>query len=94
MAQVTNYDLLKYSRSYSPDDPARFSHQPTSSDSEWQHFANPKLQLLLSNASPLLSANVKIIWDSVQQETNGILVCRTLINRVAFVTPNDRKTST
>ncbi|KAF8497656.1 hypothetical protein JB92DRAFT_3146650 [Gautieria morchelliformis] len=65
MTAQANYALLKYSRSYSSDDPARFSHQPTSSDHEWQHFSNPKLQLSLKNATPsgpFRSARVKIVW--------------------------------
>ena len=100
MAQAINYVLLKYSRSYSSDDPARFSNQPTSSDSEWQHFANPKLQLLLDDGSR--SANVKITWapvgnglQHVQQENIAVLVCAAQApGRVAFLTPNYRKIST
>lgn len=87
MAIQVNYDLLKYSRSYSSDDPARFSNQLTSCDSEWQHFTNPKLQLFLEGTSPdadgfFRSAKVKIIWvpgesrlQHAQHETAVVFVC-------------------
>lgn len=84
MATQVIYDILKYSRSYPSEDPARFSTQPTSYDTEWQHFSNAKLQLCLDDASPegyFRSAKVTILWvpvgsslQRVQLETSVFLV--------------------
>jgi hypothetical protein len=98
-----NYALLKYSRSYSSNDPARFSHQSTSSDHEWQHFSNPKLRLSLENATPsdsLRSARVKIVWiagggglQSAEQESNTatILVRDICLHCITCLTYSYRK---
>lgn len=54
---TTTYDLLKYSKSYDN------SEKP---GSEWQHFVNPVIKLLLdvkkSPKGELTSVRLRIIW--------------------------------
>ena len=84
MSTNTSYVLQKYSRSYPPEDATRPLAQPTSADSEWQHFASPTLHLLsevVGLNGPLRSARVRIVWTPGMQEPpptaqgHVVLVC-------------------
>ncbi|GJJ06361.1 hypothetical protein Clacol_000552 [Clathrus columnatus] len=64
MSIHTKYSLLKYSRSYPPDDPGHIAVKPTSADAVWQHFSFPELYLSFgkSDKGELQTAILKIHW--------------------------------
>lgn len=76
-ATMSKFSLLKYSRSYPPDDPGHVACKPTSSDAVWQHFAFPELYLTFSknDRGELQTALLKILWTK-----DIILVCFSILS--------------
>ncbi|KAF8205719.1 hypothetical protein K438DRAFT_1964129 [Mycena galopus ATCC 62051] len=74
--ETTTYVLEKYSRAYTPKKP--------SGGSEWQHFTNPVLRLILdSKLSPRSadsSLRMRIVW-TMDGNQDVVLVCLTSFSR-------------
>ncbi|KAG2361416.1 hypothetical protein BDR07DRAFT_1287214 [Suillus spraguei] len=79
MAQFTTttvtYQLVKYSRSYPT---SSSSSQNPATDTEWQHFVHPVINLYLdakkSSAGNLVSVRLRIVWnfDSSTNNKDGV----------------------
>lgn len=78
---MIKHNLLKYSRSYPPDDPGHIAFEPTSADAVWQHFSFPELYLSFqkNDVGELQTATMKILWTK-----DIVLVCF-LLGHVGYI---------